>query len=216
LIFYRPTDGDPHTGIIQYRPRTSFIMTKLGTPIPKEVNRIRSNLRKIITDYGINLIDANDVVTGKDFLLKIWHIILGVPLGIAIITNEMSHKTIANIFYEIGLMQAYGKETLVIKTENIDMPSDFVRTEYIDFGRGFKKKITKYLKKFLTLASDYEFMSEQVEKNPLLAIDYLKRAWLISGENAYCQKAREIFQEAAIEGRAKNSVEMLLVDFCKE
>jgi hypothetical protein len=216
MIFYRPTDGDPHTGRIEYRPRTSFIMTKLGLPIPKEVNRIRSYLTKIITDYGIRLIDANDVVTGKDFLLKIWHIILGVPLGIAIITNEMSHKTIANIFYEIGLMQAYGKETLVIKTKNSNMPSDFVRTEHIDFGRGFKKKITKYLEKFLTLASDYEFMSEQLEKNPLLAIDYLKRAWLISGENEYCQKAREIFQEADIEGRAKNSVEMLLVDFCKD
>ena len=92
-------------------------MTKLATPIPKEVNKIRINLRKIITEYGINLIDANDVVTGKDFLLKIWHIILGVPLCIAIITNEMSQKTIANIFYETGLMQAYGKETLVIKTQ---------------------------------------------------------------------------------------------------
>jgi hypothetical protein len=54
-------------------------MTKLGHPIPKEVNRICSYLTKIITDHGISLINANDVVTGKDFLLKIWHIILGVP-----------------------------------------------------------------------------------------------------------------------------------------
>jgi hypothetical protein len=57
-------------------------------------------------------------------------------------------------------------------------------------------------------------MSQQVEKNPLLAIDYLKRAWLISGENTYKDKAREIFQKAYIKDRAKNSVEMLLVDFC--
>jgi len=191
-------------------------MTRLGRPIPKEVNKIRSNLTKIITDSGINLIDANDVVTGKDFLLKIWHIILGVPLGIAIIINEMSHKTIANIFYEIGLMEAYGKETLVIKTEDIEMPSDFVRTGYIEYVRGVKKNITRYLKGFLTLPSNYGLMSKQLEKNPLLAIDYLKRAWLISGENAYRQKAREIFHEAAIEVRAKNSVEMLLMDFCKD
>src|SRR5208337_3263666 len=102
MIFYRPTDGDPHTGRIDYRPRTCFIMTKLGNPIPKEVNKIRYNIKKIFADFNINLIDANDEVTGKDFLLKIWHIILGVPLGIAIITNDMSKKTIANIFYEIG------------------------------------------------------------------------------------------------------------------
>jgi hypothetical protein len=191
-------------------------MTKLGRPIPKEINKIRSNLTKIFNDNNIIVIDANDEITGKDFLLKIWHILLGVPLGIAIITNEMSHKTLANIFYEIGLMQAYGKETLIIKTLGTDIPSDFVRTEYIEFSNDFDEKLEKYLAKFFSWAGDYEFMSELLEKNPLLAIDYLKRAWLISGENAYCQKAKEIFQGAAIEGRAKNSVEMLLVDFCND
>lgn len=191
-------------------------MTKLGRPIPKEVNKIRSHLSKILVDYDISLIDANDEITGKDFLLKIWHIILGVPLGIAILTEDMSHQTLSNIFYEIGLMQAYGKETLVIKTKGTKVPSDFVRTEYIEFATGFKKKLKKYFKKYFSWASDYEFYSELVENNPLLAIDYLKRAWLISGENAYRQKAMEMFQEAAIEGRAKNSVEMLLVDFCND
>lgn len=216
MIFYRPTDGDPHTGRIEYRPRTCFVMTKLGRPIPKEINRIRSHLTKIFVDYNISLIDANDIRTGKDFLLKIWHILLGVPLGIAIISNDMSHQTLANIFYEIGLMQAYGKETLIIKTGGTNVPSDFVRTEYIDFAAGFKKEVKKYLKKYFNLAGDYEFMSELLEKNPLLAIDYLKRAWLITGENAYREKASEIFHGAAIEGRAKNSVEMLLVDFCND
>jgi hypothetical protein len=216
MIFYRPTDGDPHTGRREYRPRTCFIMTKLGRPIPREVNRIRSHIARIFVDYNISLIDANDIRTGKDFLLKIWQIILGVPFGIAIITNDMSNKTLANIFYEIGLMQAYGKETLVIKTVDTKMPSDFTRTEYIDFGAGFKKEVKKYLEKYFNLASDYEFMSELVEKNPLLSIDYLKRAWLISGENTYRQRAREIFQGAGIEERAKNSVEMLLVDFCND
>jgi hypothetical protein len=216
MIFYRPIDGDPHMGRIEYRPRTCFVMTKLGHSVPREVNRIRSNLTKILIDYNISLIDANDVRTGRDFLLKIWHIILGVPLGIAIITEGMSRKTLSNIFYEIGLMQAYGKETLVIKTANTEIPSDFVRTEYIDFAAGFKREIKKYLDKFFNWASDYEFMSELVEKNPLLAIDYLRRAWLITGESAYRQRAMEIFQDAGIEDRAKNSVEMLLVAFCND
>ena len=206
MIFYRPTDGDPHTGRIDYRPRTCFIMTKLGHPLPKEVNRIRSYLGKTFVDYNLSLIDANDVITGKDFLLKIWHIILGVPLGIAIITNDMSHKTLANIFYEIGLMQAYGKETLIIKTTDTKLPSDFVRTEYLDFADGFTKKLRKYLEKYFNWASDYEFMSELVEKNPLLAIDYLKRAWLISGEDVYIQKAREIFRQPLLKDEPKTAL----------
>lgn len=191
-------------------------MTKLGHPIPDRVNEIRSRLAKILNTNNISLIDANDVITGKDLLLKIWHILLGVPLGIAIVTVDLSHQTLANIFYEIGLMQAYGKETIVIKTADTKVPSDFVRTEYIEFADNFEEKMKKYLGTFLNLAEYYQSVSDQLEKNPLLAIDYLKRAWLISGEDAYRQRATEIFQRAAIRGRAKNSVEMLLVDFCND
>jgi hypothetical protein len=189
-------------------------MTKLGDPIPEEVTKIRSHLTEIFSDENITLVDANEIITGGDFLLKIWQILLGVPLGIAIISENMSHKTLSNIYYDLGLVQAYGKENIVLKTEKAEIPSDFVRTEYIEFPSDFKRKLRKYLKKISKLPKYYEKMSQLVEKNPLLAIDYLKRAWLISGDNTYKEKAREIFQEAAIEGRAKNSVEMLLVDFC--
>jgi hypothetical protein len=214
LIFYRPTDGDPYTGRIEYRPKTYFVMTKLGRTLPEEVKNIRSLLVKVLDNSNINIIDADDIVTGKDFLLKIWHILLEVPLGIAIITKDMSNQTFANIFYEIGFMQAYGKETLIIKTEDTLIPSDFIRTEYIEFGIDFEKMMGKYLETFFSLPEYYHSVADQLEKNPLLAIDYLKRAWLISGENSFQQKAKEIFQEACIEGRAKNSVEMLLADFC--
>ena len=189
-------------------------MTKLGRRIPEKVKDIRSILGGILSNRNIKIIDANEVVTGKDFLLKIWHILLGVPLGIAIITKDMSQGTLANIFYEIGIMQAYGKETLLIKTEDTKVPSDLIRTEYVEFADDFEEKMEKYLETILNLPEYYDSVADQLEKNPLLAIDYLRRAWLISGENAFREKAKEIFQEAAIEGRAKNSVEMLLVDFC--
>jgi len=214
LIFYSPTDGIPHTGKIEYRPKTCFIMTKLGRRIPEKVKDIRSILGGILNNRNIKIIDANEVVTGKDFLLKIWHILLGVPLGIAIITKDLPQGTLANIFYEIGFMQAYGKETLLIKTEDTKVPSDLIRTEYVEFADDFEEKMEKYLETILNLPEYYDSVADQLEKNPLLAIDYLKRAWLISGESAFREKAKEIFQEAAIEGRAKNSVEMLLVDFC--
>ena len=216
MIFYRPTDGDVHTGRIEYRPRTCFLMTRLGRRIPPEVDEIRSRLTTFFGINKINIIDANTVVTGRDFLLKIWHILLGVPLGIAIITRNMSAQTFANIFYEIGLMQAYGKETLVIKTAGTKVPSDFVRTEHIQFADDFEEKLGNFLQSFFNQAEYYKFyIADQLEnKNPLLAIDYLKRAYLISGEEAYREEAIKIFEGASIKGRAKNSVEMLLIDFC--
>lgn len=56
-------------------------------------------------------------------------------------------------------------------------------------------------------------MSEQLENNPLLIIDYLRRAYLITGENKIREKAKEVFDGMKVEGRAKNSVEILLASF---
>lgn len=213
MILYRPTDSDIHHYKIKYKPRTCFVMTQLGKPIPYKINEIRTELSKILNKYSIKEIDAESKITGKDFLMKIWEMIISVPLGFAIIDESMKPQTLSNIFYEIGLMHAYGKETVVIKTKNSKVPSDFVRTEYIEYGEDFKTKISSFLENFLELPEYFETASELLEKNPLLSIDYLRRAFLISGDNKYKLKAKKIFDQASITQRAKNSVEKLLVDF---
>jgi hypothetical protein len=187
-------------------------MTKLGEPVSDEIKEIRSSLRNILNKYQIEDIDAGKVVTGRDFLMKIWNLTISVPLGIAIIDHNMPPLTLSNIFYEIGLMQAYGKETLVIKTKEAKVPSDFIRTEYIDYGSSFEKNLNLFFDTFFELPSFYESMAEHLEKNPLLSIDYLRRAYLITGDASYRKKADEIYN-SSIEGRAKNSVEALLARF---
>jgi hypothetical protein len=125
----------------------------------------------------------------------------------------MKPSTIANVFYELGLMQAYGKETLVIKTASTVVPSDFVRTEYVQYGPDFHARIGRFFRSLDERAEYYALMADQVEKNPLLAIDYLRRAYLLTGDNALKDQAKAVFGTARLSGRAKNSVEMLLVDF---
>lgn len=213
MIFYSPVDGDPYTTKINYRPKTCFLMTQLGQPVPKVIAEVRDRLTEVFAVHGIDVIDANSVITGRDFLMKIWRLILGVPLGVAIIHHEMSSQTLSNVFYEVGLLQAYGKESLVITTRGTKIPSDFVRTEYVPFDSDFESTLKKYLEYLSSQADYYASMADEVEKNPLLTIDYLRRAYLISGDEEFRQKAKEIFDAAAIEGRAKNSVEMLLVNF---
>ena len=212
MIYYRP-DGDVHTTQIRYRPRTCFIMTKLGQPISPDIENIKIELRKVFEKRQIEEIDAESIVTGRDFLMKIWNLIITVPLGIAIIDNNMSGQTLSNIFYEIGFMQACGKETLVIKTKDAKIPSDFIRTEYVEYGNHFENKLDKFFNTFFTLPEYYDDMAEVLENNPLLAIDYLRRAYLISGDAEYKEKANIIYKELPIDGRAKNSVEALLVNF---
>ena len=59
---------------------------------------------KYLTEFKIELIDANESVTGGDFLIKIWKLIISVPLGVAIVTEHMKAKTLLPLdtFNEAG------------------------------------------------------------------------------------------------------------------
>jgi len=77
----------------------------------------------------------------------------------------------------------------------------------------FEENLKKYFRTYFELANHYETVAYQLERNPLLAIDYLRRAYLISGNKELQVKAKKLHREATLEDRAKNSVEQLLVDF---
>lgn len=213
MIYYSPVDGGPRLTAFPVRPRTCFLMTQLGAPVPAMVAEIRAALDEVLQEESFKLIDADSAVTGRDFLLKIWELVIAVPVGIAIVHEDMRPSTIANIFYEMGLMQAYGKETLVIKTPGAIIPSDFVRTEYVQYGSDFKPRLRRFFASLRERATYYASVAEQTDRNPLLAIDFLRRAYLLTSEGRLRGRAREFFGEARIRGRAKNSVEMMLVNF---
>ncbi len=185
-------------------------MTQLGAPIPKDIKKIRKTLEKYLTLNKLKTIDANSHIKGKNFLHKIWEMILSVPIGIAIISKELTPYTLANIFYEIGLLQAYGKETLVIKTIDSYVPSDFIRTEYIEYDRNFKKKITKYLDGLIEQSEYYSNASMLLEGNPLLSIDYLHRAFLISGNEKYKKEARALYEKHSFDKQTKFGIDGFL------
>ena len=164
MIFYRPTDGDVDSSPILSRPKTCFLMMQLGHPMPPILQKIRTSLTGILAEQNIRVIDANSITTGHDFLNKIWKLIISVPMGIAIIHEDITIKTYGNIFYELGMMQAYGKETLVIKAKDIQMPSDFVRTEYVLYDGNFESHIRCFLNELKERADHYALMAKQARK----------------------------------------------------
>jgi len=195
MINYDLIVGDVYSKMIKYKPKTCFIMTKLGKSIPPKIYNMRRTVEKYLKDHNFEIIDASSEVTGRDYLFKIYELILSVPLGIALISEELYPKTIANIFYEIGLLQALGKETLIIKTEEYDIPSDFIRTEHIEYDRKFKNKINKYFKKYLEQAEHYELLGCELIKNPIISIDYLKRSHLMTGEIKTKDKMNKVISQ---------------------
>jgi hypothetical protein len=213
MIRYNPIDSDPSTVPIRYLPKTCFVMSQLRKPVPENQIVIRQRLSEFLKARGYNEIDADTSLTGRDFLVKIWTMVFQVPIGIAIITRQTTRRTLANIFYEIGLLQAYGKETLVVKTKDTRVPTDFVRTEYLDFDEDFEAKLNKYFTFVSSLREHFDMMAEQLETDPLLAIDYLRRAFLITGDSSYRKKAQALYSKSRHKRRAANCVENLLVNF---
>ena len=114
-----------------------------------------------------------------------------------------------NIYYEIGVAQALGKETLLVKSPRAVVPSDLVRTEYVEFDTEFDRRFTAYLESLQEQAAHYALMADLLDRDPVLALDYLKRAFLISGDENLRAKAQAIRAQASLDERAKNSVELL-------
>lgn len=158
-------------------------------------------------------VDAASVTTGKDYLLKIWALAVSCPVGIAIVHEGIRPDTMANVFYELGWLHAYGRETVVIKIGDVKLPSDLVRTEYISMDAHFNRSLEGFLTSLNERAEYYQTLAELLEANPLLAIDYLRRAYLITGDVALRRRARRIFATSDLDGRARNSVERLMITF---
>lgn len=213
MIIYSPVDGDAITSSIPSDPKKCFLMTRLGNPKPPAVKVMDQAVKKCCRDFGFKVIDANSSVSGRDFLLKIWKLVASTPLSVGIVHEDIPPATRANIFYELGVAQALGKETVIVKSEAAEVPSDFVRTEHIVFDRMFERKFGKYLKGLSDQAIHYEVVADQLDRNPILAIDYLKRAYLITGNRKLKTKAIKLLKEAGVESRAKNSVEQLAANF---
>lgn len=213
MIVYSPLDGDAATSSVASNPRHCFLMTRIGKPIPESVQEIRTAITEVCTSANYSVIDAGSKVTGRDFLWKIWKLIASTPVSIGICHEDISPSTQSNIYYEMGVAQALGKETLIVKSPNASIPSDFIRTEYVEFNADFEVSFSAYLDSLSDQAEHYELVSDQLESNPILAIDYLRRAYLISGDKRLRKKAKAILGAAGLSGRARNSVELLSADF---
>ena len=213
MIIYSPLDGDALTTSIPSNPRHCFLMTRLGDPVPHAIEEIRLAVSELCGNANYTVIDARSRVTGRDFLMKIWRLIASAPLSIGICHEEIPTSTQANIYYELGVAQALGKETLLIKSPNVAVPSDFIRTEYVEFNAVFRENFSRYLGSLQEWAEHYEHVADLLDRNPILAIDYLKRAFLISGEERLRENAQSLLDEAGLDDRARNSVELLAAAF---
>ncbi len=91
-------------------------------------------------------------------------------------------------------MDALGKETIIIKSKDYKIPSDFKRTEYINYDSDFHVSFEKFFNNLKEREEHYWLVGDLINADPVLAIDYIKRAFLLNPNQKYIKEANRIFE----------------------
>ena len=210
MIIYNPLDGMPLSYKVDLKPRSCFFMTQLSKNVDEEVKLCESKVREILSEFDYEVITAVDIVGGRDILLKIWKMLAASPIALGVLHERIPSKTTLNIVYEFGVAQALGKETALIKSDDMEIPSDLMRTEYLNLNT-LEGDLRQYMESLLKSAEFYKMLSQTTENNPLLSLDYMKRAYSLTGDEDILKDIKSVFLESDFSKRAKNSIENVLV-----
>lgn len=146
-IIFSPLANEEMTGAFKPLPGCAFVMmhsAKAIAPIEREIEkRVNAALRT----NGLRTTKATGAFGTKDYLDKIVQLIRGCGFGLAIFSEFTPAKTLANIFFEIGICYVLGKDVIMVKTKEAPVPSDFVRNEWIEFDPADEVRFAKSLQR---------------------------------------------------------------------
>lgn len=149
---------------------------------------------------GYEIKTAIDLRRSGDYLHKITKMIMGCGFGVAVFSSDTPSRTIGNIFFEVGYCLALGKPViLVVKGGSKVMPSDFVRSEWVEFKPGSEEQFQQDLagqingltqqSAFFELLADAAYEAEEVDHE--LVVERYKRAALINSSEHSLQRLRD-------------------------
>ena len=117
-IIFSPLANEEITGAFRPLPGCAFVMihsAKAIAPIERAIeNRVNAVLRK----NRFRTTKATGAFGTKDYLDKIVQLIRGCGFGLAIFSEFTPGKTLANIFFEIGICYVLGKDVIMVKTKD--------------------------------------------------------------------------------------------------
>ena len=132
-IIFSPLANEEMTGAFKPLPGCAFVMMHSAKSIAPVEREIEKRVNAALREKGFRTTKATGAFGTKDYLDKIVQLIRGCGFGLAIFSEFTPAKTLANIFFEIGICYVLGKDVIVIKTRDAQVPSDFVRNEWIEF-----------------------------------------------------------------------------------
>jgi hypothetical protein len=116
-------------------------------------------LKPAIEEAGLEYVRGDTSVRVGDLTSNIWNDILVAGLVVA----DVSALN-ANVFYELGLTHALGKDTFILKHKGVSVPADFGGAHYYEYELSNLHRAQEVLsKELMTWASDKRIKAAGVE-----------------------------------------------------
>ena len=180
------------------------MMLQLGEGVSQLEAEMDEVVSSVLHTRKLTALRASSERGQKDYLDKIIQLIRGCGIGVAIFSEYTPAPTLANIFFEVALCNLLGKPVLIVKSDGAKAPSDFVRTEWINFGVGKKPQLRKdfshSVSSILEFAKYYESIgdialdAEDVDLE--LAYERYRQSFLIDGRLAVRRKLEKLGKRA--------------------
>lgn len=88
----------------------------------------KHHLKKLGEELGLHVTRADETLSARPFMEKVWDGICAARLVLADCTEKNP-----NVFYEIGIAHAVGKKVLLITRSAKDVPSDIEHFDYVPY-----------------------------------------------------------------------------------
>lgn len=181
-------------------PKTGFLISSSS----ENDSGIRGKIGEIFDSNGFNLKDAMNIRGTGNLYCKICEQILSSAFGVALITKDTPIDALRNIFLEIGLMTAFGKEIIILTDSMENVPSDlqgkevFIFTDNNDLSESINKWSTEILEERITYwrtVTEYSVDAKDYEK----AYEYLRKAIMFGDFMDSLPELTEILERASKE-----------------
>jgi hypothetical protein len=140
------------------KPKTGFFMFSTR----EDTRKLRSKITATFGSKGIGLINAMARTGSDDNYCKICEQILSSAFGVALITKNTPPESLNNIYLEIGLMRAFGKETLILTPDLKLITSDLAGKGVLPYENEdvMQQKILNWIDQIPNKIHDYNTHAE--------------------------------------------------------
>lgn len=212
-VIFSPITDDVLEGPYRPLPRHAFVMVCSGDSVPQSDQEMERVANERLEAHRFRAIKATDLSGTKDYLEKIIQAIRGCGFGVAVFSKETPAITLANIFFEVGICCVFGKPVIIVKSQDAQPPSDFVRTQWVSFRPGDSDQLADDLDQAMTSVSDSadyyrtlaDVAAEADEVDYELVFERYKQAVLITDDIEARSKIEDVLASLR-QGKPKNEV----------